>query len=197
LTVTDTNNVSASTSQVVSVGPGQGPSADFTFSPSNPAMNQDIQFNGSTSRAGTGHTLVRYDWNFGSGSPQSGVAVTKAYDTAGTYNVTLTVTDEVGQSATIAKSVTIGNTGSLTASFTMSPSNPRVGNTVNFNGSGSTAAPGFTITSYAWDFGDGTTATGATSSHVYGLAATYIVRLTITDSAGRTTFSTQNLTVAP
>jgi PKD repeat protein len=49
-----------------------------------------------------------------------------------------------------------------------------------------------------WDFGDGNseTTTGPTTSHSYA-AGSYIVRLTVTDSLGRTSTVTQTLTVAP
>jgi hypothetical protein len=202
LTATDTYGFSASTSKTVAVGAGVAPIADFTYSPSNPGMNQDILFNASASRAGTGHRIVRYDWNFGSGSPQSGVTVSKAYDTAGTYNVILTVTDEVGQTHIATKTVTISNVGGLTPSFTMSPSNPTYGTLVSFNGTGSTAPTGATIVAYTWDFGDGSAPqSGAVVAYTYPLgpttSRTYVVRLTITDSTGRTAFSTQNLTVTP
>lgn len=199
LTVTDTNGVSVSTQQSITVGAGAVPTADFVFSPSSPTVNQDILFNASTSKAGTGRSLVRYDWNFGSGTPRSGVAVTKSYDIPGTYTVVLTVTDDVGQTGTKSQTVTVTATGSvLTASFTFSPTNPSNGQTVNFNASAST--PQSQITNYAWDFGDGTfsnTNSGSTTSHVYtpGVARTFVVRLTVTDSAGRTATTTQTVPI--
>lgn len=55
----------------------------------------------------------------------------------------------------------------------------------SFNGTGSTD-PGGGIASYAWTFGDGGTATGATPSHTYQAAGTYSVSLTVTDSSGQT-----------
>jgi len=56
---------------------------------------------------------------------------------------------------------------------------------VNLDGSSSTAASGSTITSYTWDFGDGSpAATGVTTSHDYPAGGTYPVTLTITDSRG-------------
>ena len=193
LSITDTNGIPASKSQTVTVGPGTAPTADFTFSPSSPAVNQNIQFNGSTSKAATGHTLVRYDWNFGSGVAQSGVLVTKSYDTSGTYTVTLKVTDDVGQVANTSKSVAISNAGGPL--FIVSPTNPKIGTTVNFNGGPSTAPPGLTISSYAWQFGDGAVGSGQITSHVYAGAFTYVVRLTVTYSDGSTATVTQSLTV--
>jgi hypothetical protein len=52
-----------------------------------------------------------------------------------------------------------------------------------FDGSGS-VAPGGTITSYGWDFGDGNTGTGVTPTHTFGAAGSYTVTLTITSSLG-------------
>jgi len=52
---------------------------------------------------------------------------------------------------------------------------------INFSGTGSSAAAGFNITSYTWDFDDGNTATGSTTSHSYPDAGEYIVQLEVED----------------
>ena len=68
---------------------------------------------------------------------------------------------------------------------------PLSGQQVNFKGSGSTdPAPGCTITSYSWNFGDGTTSTLPDPSHTFyspaGSSASYTVNLQVTDSCGGT-----------
>jgi PKD repeat protein len=67
-----------------------------------------------------------------------------------------------------------------------------------FSGSGSKDSDG-TISSYAWDFGDGTTGTGVTASHAYTTAGAKQVTLTVTDNAGAkgSTTITVNPTTAP
>jgi PKD repeat protein len=194
LTVTDTNNQASTATRVLTVDGAQGPTAAFVFSPTLPGVNQPIVFNGSESTAPAGRTIVRYDWNFGSGAPQSGVTVTKSYDVAGTYTVVLTVTDDVGQTDTESSTVTVssGVTQAPAASFNFSPLQPTVNQAVFFNGGASTGGAG-TITNYAWDFGDGSFSNvnaGPTTSHTYTGAGTYTVRLTITNSANQTATST-------
>ena len=65
--------------------------------------------------------------------------------------------------------------------------------TVNFNGTSSTAAK--TITSYAWDFGNGQTASGSTAFTTYATPGTYDAKLTITDSDGDSDTTTVPITV--
>jgi len=66
------------------------------------------------------------------------------------------------------------------ASFTTSATTVRTGDTVEFDGSGSADADG-SISSYDWEFGDGSTATGVQVSHSYGSPGDYTVTLTVID----------------
>ncbi len=67
--------------------------------------------------------------------------------------------------------------------------------TCSFDGSGSTDSDG-TIASYAWDFGDGATATGVSPQHAYAAAGTYTVKLTVTDDRGGTNMASQQVQAA-
>ncbi len=64
----------------------------------------------------------------------------------------------------------------------------------DFDASGS-SAPGASITSYAWTFGDGGTANGVSPSHAYATSGTRETKLTITTSNGSTATTTQDVTV--
>ena len=207
LTVTDSNGASnQSAAQSVVVGGGAAPAADFITNPSSPLVGQTVFFNAATSTAGTGHRIVRYDWDFGDGSKRSGASVSKAYTTAGTYSVVLTVTDEVGQTAQAIKTVTVGASPAI-AAFTYSPTNPRANTAINFNGSDSRGEGSNPIVRYEWDFGctvgvnctraTFTSTSSAAVSTTYTAAFTYTVRLTVTDSKGKTGTTTQDLTIAP
>lgn len=63
----------------------------------------------------------------------------------------------------------------------------------SFNGTSSTDDNG--ITQYQWDFGDGTVASGATSSHTYASAGNYSVALTVSDVGAQQNTSSQNVVV--
>ncbi|WP_158604491.1 PKD domain-containing protein [Nocardioides mangrovicus] len=64
-----------------------------------------------------------------------------------------------------------------------------------FDSSASSDSDG-TITGWSWDFGDGGTSTSAKPTHAYSSAATYAVKLTVTDNGGATGTTTQQVTVS-
>src|SRR6185312_15025117 len=137
-----------------------------------------------------------FQWNFGDGSTASGQTVTHAFTSPGNFPVTLTITDALGRTAFITQSVTVGQGQVPTAAFVTSPTSPIVNQTINFNASGSTAAPGHTITTFAWNFGDGTLGDGALVTHAYSQTGSYTVTLKVTDDAGRkSTLASQTIVV--
>jgi hypothetical protein len=79
--------------------------------------------------------------------------------------------------------ITVRENALPTANFTISPDSVKIGETVYFNGSLSSDPDG-RIVSWEWNFGDGTTAKGSTTSHSYATAATYSVSLKVIDDAG-------------
>ncbi|MEM3874827.1 MAG: PKD domain-containing protein [Candidatus Bathyarchaeia archaeon] len=81
-----------------------------------------------------------------------------------------------------------------TASFTWTPSIPKVGETVTFDASASTANGG-TIVDYAWNFGDGSIAHGKIVTHSYSSPGTYTVTLNVTDSNGLWNIEQKQITV--
>jgi serine protease len=137
---------------------------------------------------------VSYDWDFDDGTTGIGVTTTHVYSTAGTYTVTLTVTDGDGATGTDTASVIVTAPNQPPVADAGLDQTAFVGETVTFDGSGSYDPDG-TIESYAWDFNDGATGTGVTTTHAYSTAEIYTVTLTVTDDKGATGTDTMLITV--
>ncbi|WP_431278362.1 PKD domain-containing protein [Leifsonia poae] len=180
LTVTDNQGATDTMTTAVTVTappPNQAPVAAF----SSAVSNLSVAFDGSASADPDG-TVASYAWDFGDGTTGTGVNPTHAYGSAATFTVTLTVTDDKGLAGTPVQhdvtTVAVPNQAP-TASFTATPN----GLAVSVNG-GASSDPDGTVASYAWNFGDGATATGATASHTYAAGGTFTVSLTVTDNQG-------------
>jgi PKD repeat protein len=182
--------------EITELPPPQPPVASFTYSPTEPMVDETVTFDASASYDPDG-TIESYEWNFGDGGTGTGVVTTHTYNTAGTYTVTLTVTDDDGLTDTATSDVTVSppELQPPVASFTFSPTSPLVDETVTFDASASYDPDG-TIVSYDWDFGDGLSDTGEIVTHAYSAAGTYTVTLTVTDNDGLTDTITKDIVVS-
>ena len=149
------------------------PTASFTSSSSDHTATLT-----STSNDPDG-SITSSAWTFGDNTTGTGASVQHTYATAGTYTVTLTVTDNNGATSTVSQPVTVTNVAP-TAAFTTSASF----HTVTFTSTSSDADG--TLVSYLWTFDDGTFGSGATNTHLYADAGTYNAALTVTDNDGAT-----------
>ncbi|OLD79043.1 hypothetical protein AUF62_00765 [archaeon 13_1_20CM_52_20] len=191
LTVEDssTPQQTATSQKEVSVtSPPPSISATFTVSPSSAEVGQSISF---TASASGGAPPYSYSWSFGDGSAGTGLQVTYTYNSDGTYQVTLTVADSLGNTVTGVSPVVIG-TAPLQAGFTNSPTSPQPSDSINFTASARGGTPPY---SYSWDFGNGASATGDTAAYSYATAGSYTVTLTVIDSMNRSNNTTQSLTI--
>ena len=131
--------------------------------------------------------------------PAAAPAIQYTFASRGTYTVALTVTNNFGQTNTSTHTVTVDDPP--TATFTPSATVVAPGATVNFEASASApGGPNGAITSYSWNFGDGSAVAdggGSTdASHTFESPGTYTVTLTTTDDLGVSTTTTEQITVS-
>lgn len=129
-------------------------------------------------------TVTGWSWNFG----DSAIPVSKAqnptvtYSTPGTYTVSLTVTGPSGSTTSNKAGYITVTENAPTANFTTNVVSGLAPLTVAF----SDTSTG-TISSRTWDFGDGTSSTAANPSHVYTVAGSFSVSLTVSGPGGTNT----------
>ena len=170
----------AAANQVPTANPG-GPYSATVGTP--------VTFDGSGSIDPDG-SITSYAWTFGDGSSGSGIQPSATYANAGSFTVTLTVTDDRGASSQPVTTTVTVNVGQQPP--TASPGGPYAG-TINqqvaFDGTGSSDPDG-SVVSYAWRFGDGNSGTGPTPTHIYTTGGAFTVTLTVTDNDNLTGTST-------
>ncbi|MFI5415097.1 MAG: PKD domain-containing protein, partial [Candidatus Lutacidiplasmatales archaeon] len=135
-----------------------------------------IRFN-STSAGGVGPFLSI--WRFGDGGWSTSRNVTHVYQSAGSYVAWFWTNDSAGASAGVSFAITV--TPVLSNSVQESTNGTDVGIPVHFN---ATPIGGVPPIIESWNFGDGTTTTGAIVSHSYSTPGFYTVTVWANDSAG-------------
>jgi plastocyanin len=111
------------------------PVASFTYSPAQPKASEPILFNASLSTP-NGGTITDYEWSFGDGNiaSTSNPTITHTYNTSGTYNTTLTISDSEGMSASTWNTVTVSSRNQTMISISAFASSKFVGFNVEING---------------------------------------------------------------
>ncbi|MGI3782898.1 MAG: PKD domain-containing protein, partial [Janthinobacterium lividum] len=135
----------------------------------------------AVSGAAADPTIAGYSWNFGDGDAATDVKTTHAYRAAGTFDVTLAVTNSDGAVSTSTQTVDAVGNAVPVASFTSKAK----GKKLSFDATRSADSDG-RIKKYKWDFGDGSTSTKSKTSHTYKGTGSYLVKLAVTDDDGAT-----------
>ncbi len=136
-----------------------------------------------------------YAWTVKSGTLPNGVTLSTSGVLSGTptldgaFNFTLQVKDSANvittktYSITIQKKiVTVNHAPTIVSGPTGTPGSAHVGDTISFSSAGSD--PDSDPLTYTWDYGDGTSATSANTTHVYAVPGTFTVTLTVSDPGG-------------
>jgi PKD repeat protein len=121
-----------------------------------------------------------YEWSLGDGRFVYDQNPLVAYDSAGYYSLTLTVTDSIGDSDLDTTELFINGIDEFSVEI-IGSLNAVVNSTLYFESSIYGGIEAFT---YDWDFGDGSTSNLAHPTHVYTAVGVYLISLIVTDSEG-------------
>jgi len=184
LTVTDDNGAQSQDWVTIEVA-NQIPHDVKVTAPEVQDEDSLITFDGRAMDTPSDRADLHYLWEFGDRSGGMGARITHAYTHPGTYTVSLTVTDDDGAQGRSEFAILVNNVapvayGGLDKNF-YGP-----GMAVDFQGRGFDTLTDQASLTYAWDFGDGTTARGASVLHEYRTttSATYSVILRVSDQHG-------------
>jgi PKD repeat protein len=196
LTVTDFWGNEGYATEIITVGETGGPNVDIQVTPGTTGTAPfTVYFDASDTTFETecGVGTATYSWNFGDGSSETGVTTSHTYTSNGVYTVILTVTDAAGNIGYGSVIITVGVAGEVNAVIKTTP-DPPTGTapfTVGLDASESTTSVSDAkIVKYTWDFDDGSTEVYSgtplipVTTHIYYDVGTYLVQLTVEDSAG-------------
>jgi len=163
-------------------------------------VNVPILFDGSASKPGAGASqITSFTWDFGDGTvdAKSGSKATHIFREARDFTVVLTTVNDRGATSSVGRFLQVRVGAAPSGDFVVSPTQPLVGDTVSFSAATVKPAPGRTLVSFTWDFGDATPqGSGAQVTHSYRAAAVYTVVLTVVDDSGQVGVFQKNVTVA-
>ena len=157
-------------------------------------VNEDTQITLDGSNSSDSIGITSYAWMFTDSTPKTltDEKPTYTFRTPGIYTIALNVTDGAENWAIDEVVITVLDITNPIANAGQDHT-VNIGATVTFDAGGSSDNVG--ITSYDWDFGDGTTGTGKTTAHIYANPGTYTVTITVKDAANNSATDTLTVTV--
>lgn len=182
VTVTDNDGATSTATLLVQALPSnQPPTVNVTASPTSGKAPLTVMFFGSG--VDQDGVVTGYLWSFGDGSTSTQQTVSHTYQSQGTYEAVLTVTDDKGATASKAIQITVYPANvppMLNAEATPTKGSPPL--TVTFRAEASD--PDGQVVSLLWDFGDGVTSQQASVQHTYLVEGTYTAYVKVKDNDG-------------
>src|SRR5437867_1316797 len=170
--VTDGNGATTSGSASVTIS-----NIQVTGSATPPSGTTETAFGFTATATGGGGNPYGYGWDFGDGTSGAGSAISHMYSTEGNYTPSVRATDALGAAQRdVSRSTTL----------------PRVNESITLSGTGHGGSGGYAC---AWDFGDGKTSTGCTTSHAWKAAGHFVVNLSMGDTGGNQTWQNGSVDV--
>jgi len=179
LTVTDSASSQATASITITAQTQiSALAASCTASPTSGDIPLTVNFTGT---AAGGISPYTYSWNFGDGASSTAQNPSHTYTQAGSYTITLTVTDSALSQATASTEITASSpVHEVTAPNTPEgPSTGAPGVSYTYTTGGSSCSQGHSV-EYYFDWGDGTYSSWSSStsaSHIWSAAGTYSVKV--------------------
>ena len=212
LTVTDSTGIVAIATRTVSVTPKP---RTVTATIATPAATETVAAGGSVAFSGratdsSSVATLTYAWNFGDGSSAAGASANHTFSNPGTSTltrtVTFTATDNGGTVGSVTRTISVAPAPAPRNTVTATITSPSMTDLIwpnllmSLAGKATDSSPSATLT-YVWNFGDGTSGTGAAPTHTYTnkgtSVATYTATLTATDSTGVVATATRTIMVKP
>lgn len=164
------------------------PVARFSESALQAIVGEELNF---TSLSLNNPTSV--SWEFGDNSTAQGANVVHAWDSPGTYRVTLTVANDAGTDET-SKTVTVSPPppDPPIAAFTISNATVPVNAVIQFTDTSQNDPA-----SWQWDFGDGSGSSAQSPPHAFSTPGTYEVSLTVSNVSGSDTVTKTIIVIDP
>jgi PKD repeat protein len=161
--------------------------ANFSASPLALCVGAPVTFTDLSSS-----TAISWAWNFGDGNTSNLENPTHIYSAAGTYNITLTVSNGTTAVAEVKSNYILVHPLPVAGFAT-----PAIGCSIPYAPVFTAVSPGGGGYTYSWDFGNGQTSTTQTPTTVsYATTGSYNVNLTVTNTAtGCVNSSSQTISV--
>ena len=163
----------------------EAPVASFSYSPME-MIYVDTMIAFSDTSTDEDGTIESWSWDFGDDMTSTEQNPTHSYDTIGTYTVILIVEDNDGDASDpYSMDVTVSLVPP-TAMFTYEPMMNITVNVTTIEFTDTSTMGDANITSWMWDFGDGTNSTEQNATHMYTTTGNFTVSLTVTDANDET-----------
>lgn len=172
----------------------ENPLAIADATPTSGQVPLEVTFTGENSS--DNNEIVSYLWDFQDGNTANTANANHTFTETGTYEVSLTVTDNEGLTNTDMVTISVSEDAPNVAPSAVAEANPTSGQVpleVTFDGRNSTDDNA--VIDYLWNFKDGNTSNESNPTHTFTEAGTYYVTLNVADEQGLSDETTITITV--